>query len=102
MGRAAKLKARRREIRRELERAARDPDIRRRHEELVSELRAECFYVLARWVDEALAEEGFGPKRRGRVWGRVKGRALWAAYMEQGLPIDEAIHEAVERRESGE
>lgn len=92
------MKAFRREVRRELARAAADPEIRRRHEQLVSELRAECYYVLARWVDEALAEEGFGPKRRARIWGRVMGRALWAAYMEQGLPLQEAIDFILPRR----
>ena len=93
MGQAAKLKQFRREVRRELARAAADPEIRRRHEQLVSELRAECFYYLLDLFCDALKEEGFGPKRLARVLGRVKGHALWGLYMDQGLPLEEACAE---------
>lgn len=90
MGRTARLKAQRREIRRELERQLRDPRRHREVEEAVRMLRQECLTFLALRVDEALEKEfGFGPKRRARLWGRVKGGALWDALMERGLPLDE-------------
>lgn len=101
MGKAARLKAFRKEVRRELARAAADPDLRRRHEELVSELRAECFYYLLNLFSDALREEGFGPKRLARVLGRVKGHALWGLYMEQGLPLEEACEERERIRREG-
>lgn len=90
MGRAVRLKQQRRSMRRELERQLRDPQHNRQVEQAVSDLRHECFAFLALRVDEVLHKAfGFGPKRRARLWGMVKGGALWEAYMERGLPLDE-------------
>lgn len=98
MGRAAKLKRQRREIRRELERQMRDIDLNRQVEELVVELRGECFGFVKSLVDDGLKTlYGFGDQRLGKLWAYVKNRALWEWYMERGLPLEEAVEEAVGR-----
>ena len=90
MGRATKLKRQRRELRRELERQLRDPGLHREVEEYMAAMRAECYYIVARLVDDALRDlYGFGDLRRARVWEYVKARAIWESYMERGLPLEE-------------
>lgn len=97
MGKAARLKKQRREIRRQLERQAQDPQHQQAVENLVKELRMEAFYVLARLVDEGLSQlYGFGDSRKAKLWAYVKYRAMWEYYMEQALPI----HEIPERMAS--
>lgn len=92
MGKASRAKRLRREARRELERAANDPRHRQDVEDAVRSLRAECYYVVARKVDDALRElYGFGDKRLARVWAHVKASAMWEPYMEQAARIDEAV-----------
>lgn len=94
MGKAARIKAQRREVRREIERQARDPRQRQAVEALVKELRAECYSKLSGLVDDALSElYGFGDTRKARLWAHVKASALWEPYMEQALPIDEVVGE---------
>src|SRR5690606_12589347 len=98
MGRAAKLKRQRRELRRELERQLHDPRRHREVEEAMAAMRAECYYIVARLVDDALRDlYGLGAVRRARGWGYVEARALWDGYFERGLPLEEAVEEAVGR-----
>ena len=90
MGRAAALKRQRREMRRELERQLHDPRRHREVEEAMAAMRAECYYILARLVDDALRDlYAFGDVRRARVWEYVKARAIWDGYFERGLPLEE-------------
>ena len=90
MGRAVKIKSQRRELRRELERQLHDPRRHREVEEYMAAMRAECYYIVARLVDDALRDlYGFGDVRRARVWEYVKARAIWEPYMERGLPLEE-------------
>ena len=92
MGRAAKLKRQRREVRRELDRQLRDPGLHREVEEYMAAMRAECYYIVARLVDDALRDlYGFGDVRRARVWEYVKARAIWDGYFERGLPLEEVV-----------
>lgn len=98
MGKGARLKNQRRQIRRELERHARDPRQQEAVQQLVSELRTEAYYVIARLIDDGLSElYGFGDTRKARLWAYVKARAIWEPYMEQGLTIDESVQE-IERK----
>src|SRR5690606_41220320 len=90
MGRAVRRKRRRREMRRELERQMSDSRLHREVEEYMAAMRAECYYIVARLVDDALRElYGFGERRRAKVWQYVKARAIWESYMERGLPLEE-------------
>lgn len=90
MGRAAKLKSQRREMRRELERQLHDPRHHREVEEAMAAMRGECYYILARLVDDALSDlYGFGERRRAKVWEYVKARAIFEPYFERGLPLEE-------------
>ena len=92
MGRAAKLKRQRREMRRELERQLNDPRRHREVEEYMAAMRTECYYILARLVDDALRDlYGFGELRRARVWEYVRARAIFGPYIERGLPLEEAV-----------
>src|SRR5690606_38491723 len=92
MGRAAALKRQRREMRRELERQLHDPRRHREVEEYMAAMRAECYYILARLVDDALSDlYGFGDLRRARVWQYVKARAIWDGYFGRGLPLEEVV-----------
>ena len=103
MGKGARLKNRRRQVRkelvrRELERLTQDPRHVEAVQRLVSELRTEAYYVIARLVDEALvALFGMGTPNRAKVWEYVKARAIWEPYVEQGLTINESVQE-IERK----
>lgn len=98
MGKGARLKNQRRQVRRELERQARDPRHQEAVQKLVSELRTEAYYVVARLVDDALVDLfGMGTPNRAKVWAYVKARAIWEPYVEQGLTINESVQE-IERR----
>src|SRR5690606_48558 len=99
MGKGARLKKQRREIRRELQRQAKDPKQQQAVENLVKELRFEAYYVIARLVDDGLSElYGFGDTRKARLWAYVKARAIWDPYMERGLPINEAAEQSVKTK----
>ena len=101
MGKGARLKNQRRQVRRELERRARDPRHQEAVQQLVGELRTEAYYVIARLIDDGLSElYGFGDTRKARLWAYVKARAIWEPYMEQGLTIDESVQES--ERKKGE
>lgn len=90
MGRAVKIKSQRREMRRELERQLRDSRHHREVEEAMAAMRGECYYIVARLVDDALRDlYGFGGLRRARVWEYVKTRAIFDPYFERGLPLEE-------------
>src|SRR5690606_34943323 len=92
MGRAVKIKRQRRGLRREMERQLNDPRRHREAEEYMAAMRAECYYFVARLVDDALRDlYGFGELRRARVWQYVKTRALWDGYFERGLPLEEVV-----------
>lgn len=102
MGKGARLKNRRRQVRsqvrKEIERLTQDPRHQEAVQKLVSELRAEAYYVVARLVDEALLDLfGMGTPNRAKVWEYVKARAIWEPYMEQGLTINESVQE-IERK----
>ena len=92
MGKASRLKKQRRQVRRELQRQAKDPKQQQAVENLVRELRTESYYVIARLIDDGLSDlYGFGDARKGRLWAYVKARAIWDPYMEKGLPINESV-----------